>query len=98
VLLEFVGHPNYRSVIHLATHRARITITTALQARIPPVRNPAGRTRSPCTIAMAKGEDAGSSRVANILVQGIAWINIHNFQIVRPRTDLLPPIPKIHRN
>jgi hypothetical protein len=47
---------------------------------------------------MAKGEDAGSSRVANILVQGIAWINIHNFQIVRPRTDLLPPIPKIHRN
>jgi hypothetical protein len=31
-----------------------------------------------------------------MLVQGIAWVDIHNFQIIRLRTDLLAPRREIH--
>jgi hypothetical protein len=48
------------------------------------------------TVAMEGREAADASYVAHMLVQGIAWIDKHTFQILRLRTDLLAPRPEIH--
>jgi hypothetical protein len=48
------------------------------------------------TVAIALRENANSSSVTHMLVQGIAWINTHNFHIIRLRTDLLAPRQEIH--
>lgn len=37
----------------------------------------------------------GEGRTANLLVQGLAWIDPGNYEIVRMRTDLLAPCPDV---
>jgi hypothetical protein len=48
------------------------------------------------TVAMVGREGVDAPYAANMLVQGIAWIDSHNFQIIRLRTDLLAPRPEIN--
>jgi hypothetical protein len=39
--------------------------------------------------------NGGNGSIVNLLMQGIAWLDKQNFQIIRMRTDLLAPHPEI---
>lgn len=49
-------------------------------------------------VAFDQGKQGGAHAVARMLVQGVAWIDKNNFQIIRMRTDLLTPRPEIALN
>jgi hypothetical protein len=48
------------------------------------------------TVEMLGGDAADRNHAADLLVQGIAWIDKSNFQIIQLRTDLLVPRADLH--
>jgi hypothetical protein len=52
-----------------------------------------GETSSP--VVLAGERTSGDHYLVRMLIQGIAWIDKNNFQILRMRTDLLVPRPEV---